>query len=134
VREYRHMALLVDYIHGKSIACFHQSVQIRSTRMYSYPPRVVAGCRRIDATNEGKLARLAIFLVRPDLIRARVRRIKIRFGWIEDHSMHFRAGLVLVILDVRLHTTIFIDGEDVPKACVVIKRVPIDMVRRLPCG
>lgn len=132
--EHWHMALLINHVDYKPIACFHQGVQIRSTGVYCHPPRVVPNSGSIDATNKCELARWAILFVCPDLVCPHVRRVKVSFGRIKDHSMHLRVGLVLVVLDVCLHATIFVDREDVAIACMVVEWVSIDVIRRFLCG
>ena len=125
--------MFVDHVDGKPVARFHQDVQINATRVYRNPPGMVLGRRSVQTGDECELARLAIFLVGPDLVSSQVGRIEVGLGWIEDHSVDSRLGAVLVVLNVRFHTAALVDRENIAVAGVVVEWTAIDIVRCFHC-
>lgn len=134
VREHRCMPVLIDHVDGKPVARFHQNIQIYSARMHRYPPGVVSGSWSINAVDQCKLACLAIFLMRPDLVSSQVGRIEVCFRAIEHHSMYSRFGNILVVLDIGFHAATLVDRENVAIARVVVEWISIDIVRWLLGG
>ena len=127
MRVYRHVCLFIDHIDPKPVPRFHQDVQVLPIRVQLHPPGVVPlGC--VDAPDKGEMSCLAVLLVRPDLVGPHVGGVEIGLAGVEDHTVNGRVGAVLVVLDVRLHATVLIDGEDIPVACVFVEGIAIDVV------
>ena len=74
------------------------------------------------------MARFSVLLVRPDLVGAQIRGVEVGLRRIEYHAVHAGLGAILVVLNVRLHAAVFVYGEDVSVAGVVVERVPVDIV------
>ena len=123
--ESRNMGLFVDHIDTKSVACFHQDIEVIPIRMYSNPSRVISWSWSSQPIDQGQVAGLWIFLMSPYAIASEIRRIKIGFGRIKNHAVDTGLRAVLIVLDVFFEPSIFIDREDISKARVVIEGISV---------
>lgn len=89
----------VDDILAQPVAGFHQGVEVLACGVDGDPARVVAWIGRIDRADEFDGA-IWVLAVRPQLVGCEIGGVEIGLGWVKDHAVDARVGLVGVILRV----------------------------------
>jgi hypothetical protein len=92
------------------------------------PSWMIALLWSLDAPDQAQCA-ICILLVCPYTIRPHIRRVQIRFGWIEHHAVDGRRQRVFIVLDILGKSAAAVCSEDVSKASMVVEGVAVDIVR-----
>lgn len=131
VREDGDVAVLVNHIYAEPVTGFHQDVEIVTARVDGDPTGMIVGGGCVDTVDQRQGAGLRVFLVRPDLVGAQVRRVQVCFRRIEDHAMDARVRDQFEILNISVDLSGLVYGKHVAESCVVVERVAVNVVRRL---